>query len=81
MGLFCLIKLHNWAPIKAFYTNLVDDKGISVGTAESWTGFECTRCGERKITNHICRAQSAGATQNAYDWLNEKRNKLQDLNI
>lgn len=80
MHVLCYIS-HKWTPIKAFYTTIIDNKGKEVGSDESWTGYECERCLQRKIENNRYKGQSAGATQNAYDWLNEKRNKERELGL
>jgi len=80
MSIICLVK-HNWSPIKAFYTSIIDNNGEVTSTRESWTGYECLRCNKRKIIKDPYVAQSAGATQQAYDWLNEKYEKQKDLNI
>lgn len=80
MSLLCLIK-HKWITVEAFHTNLVNEAGEITGSRESWTGYECVRCDERKIKKNTCVAQSAGATQSAYDWLNEKRKELKGLSI
>lgn len=74
MKLLCRLKRHDLRPVKTFYTTITDQKDgktVHCGTRDSWTGSVCLRCGIRVIERNENVAQSAGATQKAYDWLNE----------
>ena len=83
MNIRCnLFKAHNWQQVKAFTLQIVDklndpnQKVINV--VEPWTGYTCSVCGKRKISQNDYIAQHAQVTQCAYDWLNhqEKRSNL-----
>lgn len=82
MHLFSKLKFHfhKWRPVKVFltlqtsggyYSRILDQhiKEYSNYRA-SLTGFICQKCGARKIEK-THKAQSPGAQQEAYDWLND----------
>jgi len=73
MSFWCKIGWHGYNPVKVFFTTIIDaeNNNMPVGTKDSWTGYVCRDCGKRKIKK-TSRSQSAGATQNAFDWLNER---------
>ena len=80
MNLLCFFA-HKWVPVEVFHTHVVDKNGKEKYWADSWHGYECTRCGERKIVKSEYTEQSVGATQNAYNWLNENRKKQKELGL
>jgi hypothetical protein len=68
--ILCIIGKHNMRPKQVFTTNVIDENKKVVKYAESWHGFQCSRCTERTIKKEKYEEQSPGATQQAYDWVN-----------
>lgn len=77
--MLCMIGLHRFIPAKAFDTK-VTYEGNFMQWAESWTGLAC-RCGKREIKRNVGNSQSSGATQNAYDWLNDRPQQAKVLKL
>ncbi len=71
---------HSYRPVKVFYTNIVNKDDVHLGYSESWTGYECWKCSKRYIKQSHA-SQSVGATQNAYDWLNDKQEPAKILQL
>lgn len=67
MKLLCYIK-HKWTPVKAFCLSEIFTTWLV------YRGFECKRCGKRKIKRDGM-TDSAYAANMAYDWLNESPKK------
>lgn len=64
---------HRWQPVKVFDTRIVDDSGSTLRHRHDLTGLVCSVCKRRKIIRVVkLYSPSAGAVQNAFDWLNEK---------
>ncbi len=74
MKILCKFGKHSYIPQKVFTTTTVRDvmkpDTTIVDYYISWHGYQCTRCCKRKIRK-TRKPQSPGATQKAYDWLNE----------
>lgn len=68
MKILCWIK-HNWTPVKAFSMSEIFTTWVV------YKGYECKRCGKRKITRDGGMTDSAYAANLAYDWLNETKKK------
>lgn len=72
----CALGLHFWRWVQAFHTNIVEDTMADEGKEKvlyhqmDFKGFECLRCGQKKLEKENTRP-AKGIVTEALAWLND----------